>query len=115
MALYDTPPHACDVYAVASGPDAGGGVQLAYTLLQAACPCSIDTASASEQLRFAQQAVVVTHRVAFLSSALTTPLGRGMKLVASDTGASYNVRGISAGRQYGGVPPFTYAFCEEQT
>lgn len=114
MPLWDSPPHAVNVQSVASGTDAGGGTTLTYTTEQSAAPCSINTADSSTRELFAQQGVVVTHTVAFLSSALTTALARGMKLVATDTGASLHVMGISAGRAYGNVPAFTYAHCEEQ-
>lgn len=114
MPLYDNPPHAVNTYTVASTQDTGGGTGLTYTLAQSSVPCSINTSSSSERELFAQQGIVVTHRVAFLSSVLTTPLTRGMKLVATDNSASYHVRGISTGRAYGNVKAFTYADCEEQ-
>lgn len=113
MALFDDPPHSVSTYTVASTRDAGGGTTLTYTLAQTACPCSINTASATEREIFAQQGIVVSHTVAFLAATLTTPLTRGMKLVATDTGATFHVRGISAGREYGSIPAFTYAACEQ--
>lgn len=114
MALFDNPPHAVSTYTGAPTRDGGGGTTLTYTLAQAAVPCSINTASASERELFLQDGIVVTHTVAFLAAALTTPLARGMKLVAGDTSATFHVKGISAGRAYGGVPAFTYAYCEQQ-
>jgi hypothetical protein len=112
MALHSNPPHAVDTYTVASGTDAGGGVQLTYTLAQSAVPCSINTSSSSEQERFSQQQQTVTHTVAFLTATLTTSLTRGMKLVTSDRSESFHVHGISHGRAYGTIPAFTYAYCE---
>lgn len=114
MALWSNPPHRASTYTVASSRDDGGGVALTYTLAQSAVPCSINTASASTVERFAQEGITVTHTVAFLSSALTTALTRGMKLVADDTSKSYHVRGIRQGRAYGSVPAFVYADVEEQ-
>lgn len=113
MALHDNPPHLCTSYTVASGTDLGGGVSLTYTSAQADIPCSINTASSSERELFAQQGQVVSHTVAFLTSALTTALTRGMKLVTSD-GTNLHVHGLSAGRAYGSIPAFTYAHCESQ-
>jgi hypothetical protein len=113
MALYDDPPHSVDTYTVVSGSESGGGVTLTFTLAQSGVKCSIDTASADEQERFARMQQVVTHRVGFRASVLTTALTPGMKLVAGDTGGSFHVKGIAKGREYGGVPPFVYAFCEE--
>lgn len=114
MPLWDSPSHAVATYSVDSGRDAGGGESLTYTLVQSAVPCSVNTASASTQELFAQSGIVVTHTVAFLSSALTTPITRGFKLVAADTGASFKVEGIRTGRAYGRVPQFTYCDCSEQ-
>jgi len=84
MALYDSPPHRVAIYSVASATDSGGGTTLSYTLKQSAVPCSINTASASEREMFAQQQIVVTHTIAFKSSAITTSLVRGDKIVAAD-------------------------------
>ena len=113
MALHDDPPHRVTTYTSTTGPDAGGGTGVTYTQAQAAVPCSIDTASASEVAKFAAQQIAVTHKVGFLASVLRTPLTRGMKLVAGDTGASFHVKGIATGRAYGSIPAFMYAFCEE--
>lgn len=112
MALYDDPPHECSTFTVATAR-VGGGDKNTYTLAQSGCKCSINTASASEQTKFAMQKIVVSHTVAFLASVLTTPLVPGMKLVADD-GSTYHVRGISTGRAYGGVPAFVFAHCEQQ-
>jgi hypothetical protein len=113
MALYDDPPHSCATYTVTSGADTGGGVALTYALAQSGVACSINTASASTVEMYAQAQVTVTHTVAFLSSVLTTPITRGMKLIAGDSGGSFHVEGIRAGRQYSGVPAFTYCDCRE--
>lgn len=113
MALFDAPPHAVATYSVDTSRDAGGGETLAYTLVQSAVPCSINTASAATQELFAQQGIRVSHTVAFLSSALTTAVTRGFKLVAADTGASFKVEGIRAGRAYGRVPALLYCDCSE--
>lgn len=114
MALHDDPPHSVNTYTVVSSADNGGGTTLTYTLAQSAVPCSINTASANEQQLFAQQGIVVTHTVGFLASKLTTELTRGMKLVTADRSESYHVRGISKGRDYGSIPTFVYAYCEQQ-
>lgn len=113
MALYDSPPHLITTYTSAAARDAGGGEVITYTAAQAALPCSIDTAGASEQLLFAQQGIVVTHKIGILTSAITTPITRGMKVVTDDRSESYHVRGISAGRSYGNIPPFTYLYAEQ--
>ncbi len=113
MALFDNPPHRITSYTVAESRDSGGGTTYTYTAAQAAIPCSIDTASASEQLMFGQMGMVVTHKIGILSSAITTVITRGMKVVADDTGLAFHVRGISSGRTYGTVPPFTYLFAEQ--
>jgi hypothetical protein len=113
MALFDAPPHACATYSVDTARDAGGGETLTYTLVQSGVPCSINTASANTQDLYAQSQIRVTHTVGFLSSALTTAITRGFKLVAADTGASFKVEGIRAGRAYGRAPAFTYCDCSE--
>jgi hypothetical protein len=113
MALYDDPPHSVSTYTPTVAADAGGGDPLSYAVAQTGVPCSIDTASASTVQMYAQDQIQVTHTVAFLSSVLTTPITRGMKLVAGDSGGSFHVEGIRAGRQYSGVPAFTYCDCRE--
>jgi hypothetical protein len=113
MALYDDPPHSVSTYTPTVAADTGGGDPLSYAVAQTGVPCSIDTASASTVQMYAQDQIQVTHTVAFLSAALTTALARGMKLVAGDSGGSFKVEGLRAGRAYGGVPAFTYADCAE--
>lgn len=113
MALYDNLPHRVTSHTVTSSTDAGGGVTLSYTSAQAAIPCSINTARAAEVAQYSQQQIRVTHTVAFLASALTTALTRGMKLIADDTAKSFHIHGIRTGRGYGSIPAFTYAECEE--
>lgn len=114
MALHDNPPHLVNIYTVASGTDAGGGVELNFSLAMSNVPCSINTASASEQALYGQQGQVVTHTVAFLSATLTTPLVRGVKFVTADRSESYHVKGFSRGRAYGTIPAFVMAYCEMQ-
>ena len=112
--IWDDPPHRCSILSQSSARDDGGGVELTYTTIQSAVPCLINTASASEQAIYSQQGIVVSHTVSFKSSVLTTALVRGVKLVAADSGASFHVEGISAGRAFGSIPAFTYAHCSEQ-
>jgi hypothetical protein len=114
MALHDNPPHRVTTYTSDASRDLGGGTAITYTAAQAALPCSIDTASASERELFAQQGIVVTHKIGILTAAITTAIVRGMKVVTNDRSESYHVRGISAGRTYGSIPPFTYLFVEQQ-
>jgi hypothetical protein len=114
MALYDNPPHRVTTYTSDASRDAGGGTVVTWTAAQSGLPCSINTASASEREIFAQMGIVVTHTIGVLTSAITTPVVRGMKVVTGDRTESYHVRGISAGRAYGNVPAFTYLFCEQQ-
>lgn len=111
MAIWHNAPHTCTTYSMVSGTDAGGGVSLTPAVVQSSVKCLVNTASASEQERFAQQNQVVTHTVSFLSSVLTTPLTRGMKLVTS-TGVTLHVRGISVGQAFRSIPSFVYAYCE---
>lgn len=112
MPLWDNPPHLVTSYTV-DVSRTGGGTTLSYTSAQSSIPCSINTASASEVALYAQQNIVVTHTVAFLSAALTTSVTRGMKLVAGDTSLAFYVKGIRSGRAYGGVPAMTYCDCEQ--
>ena len=114
MALHDNPPHTVDTYTCASGTDSGGGVTLTYTVADSAVPCSINTASASTVEMYAQQGMRVSLTVAFLASALTTTLTRGMKLITGDTAKSLHIEGIRQGRAYGSIPAFVYADCSEQ-
>jgi len=112
MAIYSNPPHAVDIRSVDTTRDAGGGTTNTYITVQSAVPCSIDTHGGSEQDRFDQPQNLITHRVAFLSAVLTTPIVRGMKLIASD-GSTYHVKGFVAGRAYGGIPAFVYVDVEQ--
>lgn len=114
MALFDNPPHRASHYTSASTQDAGGGTGTTYTLAQSAVPCSINTASSSEQERFAQQGMTVTHTIGILASKLTAIPQRGDKFVTDDRSESFHVRGISYGRAYGNVPAFVMLFCEQQ-
>ncbi len=113
MALHSNPPHRSSTYSQATSRDAGGGVASAYTLVQAAIPTSINSASSSTQEMYGQQGIRCTHTCAYLASKLTTPLTRGMKIVADDTSESYHVVGIRLGRSYGSIPAFLYADCEQ--
>lgn len=111
--LWDDPEHRVTIYSVTSGTDAGGGVTLTYSSLQAAVPCQINTASSSTREQYAREQVTVTHTVSFLKSAVTTTFAPGMKLVADDTGASYHVKGIRNGRALMDVPAFLFIDAEE--
>lgn len=113
MALYDNPPHTVSLLRPTTSRDAGGGTAVTYTTLQSSVPCSINTASASEQEVFSQMEMTVTHTVAILTSKLTSAPQRGDKATDSD-GNSYHVHGISKGRSYGSIPAFHYLHCEEQ-
>lgn len=113
MPLYDAPTHTVTSHTVTSSTDVGGGIALTYAVAQTAIPCSINTLSSQEQERFSQQQLVVTHTVAFLTSALTTALSRGMKLVTGDNSQSFHVEGLAAGRAYGSIPAFTMAHCRQ--
>lgn len=112
MPLYDDPPHRVNVFTTTSATEAGGGVAIIYVAGQTSIPASINTASASEVELFAVQGLQVSHTVAILSSALTTPIVRGMKLT-DESGLSYHVEGIRSGRAYGNIPAFTYVQCRE--
>lgn len=113
MALYDSPEHRVTTYSLASGRDAGGGNTAAYTAVDSAVPCTINTASASTVEKYAQDQIQVSHTVSFLLAALATPLTRGMKLVAADSSASFHVEGIRTGRAQGSIPALLYADCRE--
>ena len=114
MPLYDAArlEHTCTTYTVVSGTDSGGGTSLTYTAAQSGAKCLINTASASTVERYSQDNISVSHTVAFLSSELTTPLTRGMKIIDS-TNRSFHIEGIRTGRAMGSVPAFTYADCSE--
>ncbi len=116
MALYD--PSECNHQATIYGPptatpDGSGGTIIAWpTVRQADIPCSINTASASEVLRFAQMDIVVSHTVAILAELLTDGKGhRGDKIVAD--GDVYHVKGIQNGRAMDDIPAFVYFPCEQ--
>lgn len=89
---------------------------LTFSLAQSAIPCSIDTMSSSEREMFAQQGMIVSHRVGIRSELLSTAVKRDDQFRPDDTGAIYTIRGISAGRAYAelGIPAFTYLMCDEQ-
>lgn len=114
MPLYNNPPHRCTSYTLVTSRDAGGGTVNTFTAAQSAIPCSINTASANEVELYAQMGIKVSHTIAVLSSALTTAITRGMKVVADDNAAAFHVQGIRSGRSYGGVPAFTYLDCSTQ-
>ena len=114
MALFDNPPHLANTYTVNAGTrDAGGGTPLTYTIAQSSLPCSIQTASASEREMFAQQGIVVSHTVAYLTATASPAVTRGMKVVNQRTAKAYHVHGISSGEEYGNIPPLSYLYCEE--
>jgi hypothetical protein len=112
MALFDNPPHEVNIQSLTTSRDAGGGTSNTFATLLSAVKCSINTASSSEREMFSQPNQVCSHTIAFLSSALTTALARGMKIVATDNSQAFHVLGFSAGRAYAAVPAFTYAYCE---
>lgn len=114
MALFDDPPHSISTYSVNSSRDAGAGTKYTYTLAQSGVPCSINSASASERELFAQQGIVVSHTIAILASALTTPITRGMKVVDESVNEPLHVMGINTGQEYGNIPPITYLYCAAQ-
>lgn len=116
MALHDNPPHRITIYGPPTAArDAGGGETITWgTTRQAAAPASINTASASTRELFAQQGIVVSHTIGLLTATLTSDVARGDKVTADDTGDTYIIRGISKGRAYGGIPPFTYLQVEQQ-
>lgn len=114
MALYDNPPHRVAHYTSASGRDDGGGTTIIFTLAQSAIPCSINSSGSSTRELFAQQGIVVTHRIAFLASAISATVKRGDKFVAADNSATYLVQGITYGRAYGNIPAFLNLDVQEQ-
>jgi len=115
MPLWDDPPMTVGIYSLTTARDAGGGQAFTYTLAQSACPCLINTSSASTSLQFAQQNIRVSMTVSFQASDITATLTRGMKLVASDTGLSLKIEGIRQGRAYDDLdmPALVYADCSE--
>lgn len=115
MPLWSNPQHRTSVYRPTVSRDAGGGSAVAFSLVQAAVACLVNTASASTVEMYAQDQIRVSMTVAFKASALTTALARGMKLVADDTSESLHVEGIRQGRAMGGVPALVYADCSVLT
>lgn len=113
MALWDNPPHRVTVYTGAASRDLGGGTKITYSAGQAAVPCSINTAGATEVEFYARQDILVSHTVAFLASTLTTVLVEGMKLVTDDRSESFEIVGIRRGRAYGSIPALFYADCRQ--
>ena len=114
MPLWANPPMAVDLYSPTSTRDGGGGVAVAYTLAQSACPCSIATNSASERDQQGTTDVAVSVRIAVLKAALTTVPGRGWKAVETGSGRQHHVTGVSEGRAYGSVPELVYLEATEQ-
>lgn len=112
--LWDNPEHTGTLYGPPTATrDSAGGTTIAWpTIRQASIPCLINTAGASEQERFRQQQIVVTHTVSILRSALTTDPARGDKFTSSE-GQSFHVHGISLGRAFMNIPAFVYLHCEE--
>lgn len=109
--LFDNPPHRVSIYSTSTSQDAGGGVTLNYsaTPAQAAVPCLLNTASARTVDWYSQSGNLVSHTVAFASSALAVALTNDMKFTDDDTGKTYKIVGIRAGRAMGTVPALTYA------
>lgn len=116
MALHDNPPMRVTIYGPPTAArDGGGGEAVTWpTVRQAAVPCSIDTAGGTDRLVFSQMGMFVTHRIGILTSALSSDVARGDKVVADDTGDTFIVHGISKGRSYGNIPGFTYLSVESQ-
>jgi len=113
--LYDDCPHSVNLYSSAPANTAAGTATMNYTLIQSACPCLINTASASTQALYAQSQIVVTMTVGILSEQLTSTPQNGWKVVAADTGLTLVVKGIRSGRvsALGTIPPLTYLDCSE--
>ena len=113
--LYDDPPHRITIYSATTTRDAGGGIKVTFssTAAQSAVPCLVNTASANTQLRYSQQAIVVTHTISFLSSALTVTLNNSMKFTDDNTAYTYLIKGIRFGQAVNGVPALTYVDVEQ--
>lgn len=115
MSLLDSLTHTVTI----KGPptatrDSSGGTNNTWPVTKLAnVPCIINTASSSEVERFAQMGMQVSHTVSFRTSALTTAMARGDKIIADDTSENYHVEGISAGRAMGGIEAFVYAHCSQ--
>jgi hypothetical protein len=113
MALYDNPPHRCDVYAPTSSRDGGGGTRVDYTLAASGVPCSFRTDRSTTRNEFGQEQLTMTGQVAFLTSTPgVSAIVRGGKLVNPDTGEVGHVAGIAADQAYGTIPPLTYVTLE---
>lgn len=108
--LYDDCPHSVSLYSSENANDSSGGVVETFTLVQAACPCLINTTSANMQLVYAQNQIRVTDTIGILSSVLTATPKPGWKAIADDTGQTFIVKGIRSGRvsALGTIPPLTY-------
>ena len=116
MSLFDDPDHTVDLYApLDATKDSGGGVKLNYgtTATQEGVPCIINTFGAQMPSIFDQKQLVVRCRVAILTEALTVEPTRGWKGVTADTGLTLIFLGIAKGREYRGVPQFTYIDAEQ--
>ncbi len=113
--LYDSPPHRVSLYSVATSNQTSGGASNTPVLVQAACPCLINTTSANTQLVYAQQQIQVSVTIGILSSDLTVTPKPGWKVIADDTGKTATIRGIRSGRvsALGTIPPLTYLDCSE--
>lgn len=111
MALYDNPPHRADVYSSTTSTGAGAGSKPTFTLVQSACPCFASSLSAGEQLRFASQQIIVSHRVNFKASALTTLPQRGWKLVVN--GSNLHIEGVNANQPAGTIPALVEVLAKE--
>jgi hypothetical protein len=116
--LYDEPPpHLITLYRTSSTEDTAGGRQLVRELVQSNIPCSINQGGASTMSQFDQTQMVIGGRVAMLTEDLTTIPQRGWVGVAvnvdtEETQTCIFTGGVSAGRQYNGIPSFTYLSVE---
>lgn len=119
--LYDDPPHSVDIYLPSTpGRDTGGGVKLVFpdTPSQADVPCIINTSGASTVPRQGQETITVGNRVSFLTSVLKINLTQGSKLIATDSGRTFIIKGIQGpNRSFGdaveAIPAFTYVDVDE--
>lgn len=115
--LYNNAPHSVDIYLpTAPTTDSGGGVKLGFptTPSQKSAPCQINTSGASRVMRQGQNTITVGNKISFLTSLLTVTLTQGAKLVATDTGRTFIIDGLTGpNRQMGGIPAFTYVDASE--
>jgi hypothetical protein len=89
--------------------DSGGGVLITYpTIRQTSVPCLINSVSASEQERFAQQNIVVTHTIAMSYQGVQ----RGDKAVDAGDQA-YHIQGINTQQGVGSIATFTYLYAQQ--